>query len=299
MRHAKSCWADRCRALALADRQFIALHSAAALALALFGLSGLSMRARAEPLDAAQNVRTQGCGMHRGVNAPLRQQAALDLAAQRWSQGGTLHDAIMRSGYSATNSAAIHVRGDGGALDAALATQFCAPLSNTALSDIGSAHRGNDTWIVLAAPFNAPAQIDAARIDERILTLVNRARSQARRCGQTLNAAAPRLKSAPALTRAAAAHALDMATRGYFSHQGPGGDTPAARVRQAGYAYRIVGENIAAGPTTAEEVVQGWLDSPGHCENIMDPRFSDVGVAYATNPGKLEVYWAQVFAAPR
>jgi len=47
------------------------------------------------------------------------------------------------------------------------------------------------------------------------------------------------------------------------------------------YQEKLVGENIAYGPKTADEVVQGWLDSPGHCANIMDPRFAEMGIAYA------------------
>ena len=60
-----------------------------------------------------------------------------------------------------------------------------------------------------------------------------------------------------------------------------------------------MGENIAYGPKSAEEVVQGWLSSPGHCENIMDPRFAEMGIAYA--PGRASrrgLYWVQVLADP-
>jgi uncharacterized protein YkwD len=51
---------------------------------------------------------------------------------------------------------------------------------------------------------------------------------------------------------------------------------------------------------TPAEVTQGWLDSPAHCENIMDPRFSEIGIAFAVNTASAEVvYWTQDFAAPR
>jgi uncharacterized protein YkwD len=78
------------------------------------------------------------------------------------------------------------------------------------------------------------------------------------------------------------------------------GHSPAQRVRAAGYQENLVGENIAYGPKSIDEVVQGWLDSPDHCENIMDPRFSQMGIAYA--PGQLArhgLYWVQLLAAPR
>jgi uncharacterized protein YkwD len=47
------------------------------------------------------------------------------------------------------------------------------------------------------------------------------------------------------------------------------------------------------------EVTQGWLSSPAHCENIMDPRFSEIGIAFAVNMASAEaIYWTQDFAAP-
>jgi uncharacterized protein YkwD len=90
-----------------------------------------------------------------------------------------------------------------------------------------------------------------------------------------------------------------MAENDYFEHEDRAGHTPADRVRAVGYREKLVGENIAFGPRTAEEVVQGWLDSPGHCENIMDPRFAEMGIAYAAGHLKRGLYWVQVFAAPR
>jgi uncharacterized protein YkwD len=71
-------------------------------------------------------------------------------------------------------------------------------------------------------------------------------------------------------------------------------------VRAAGYQEKLVGENIAYGPTTADEVVQGWLGSPGHCENIMNPQFAEMGIAYAAGQAsKRGLYWVQLLAAPR
>ena len=69
---------------------------------------------------------------------------------------------------------------------------------------------------------------------------------------------------------------------------------------RAGYEWRGSGENIASGQPDAETAVQGWLDSPGHCATLMEPRFTETGVAFALAPGKNPaVYWTQVFATPR
>jgi uncharacterized protein YkwD len=59
------------------------------------------------------------------------------------------------------------------------------------------------------------------------------------------------------------------------------------------------GENIALGPQSADEVVDGWLASPGHCANIMDSRFRHIGVGLATGRGRGQIYWVQTFGAPR
>ena len=90
-----------------------------------------------------------------------------------------------------------------------------------------------------------------------------------------------------------------MAQKNYFEHVDPAGQSPADRVRAVGYQEKLVGENIAYGPQSVEEVVQGWLDSPGHCENIMDPRFAEMGIGLAQGHAKHGLYWVQVLAQPR
>jgi uncharacterized protein YkwD len=103
------------------------------------------------------------------------------------------------------------------------------------------------------------------------------------------------------LTRAALAHSREMAINRELDHRGHDGSTPANRIQRAGYgAYRIVGENIAAGAMTPREVTEGWFASPPHCENIMDARFTQIGIAYAANlDSAAGLYWTQDFAAPR
>jgi uncharacterized protein YkwD len=139
----------------------------------------------------------------------------------------------------------------------------------------------------------------AATIRERVIDLVNAARSRGRRCGSERFAAAPPLGSSRQLNAAAAEHARDMARRNYFDHRGRDGSQPKDRVLRAGYEPRLSGENIAFGPETAEEVVAGWLDSPGHCANIMEPRFEHIGVGVATGKKRKRIYWVQTFGAPR
>jgi uncharacterized protein YkwD len=86
----------------------------------------------------------------------------------------------------------------------------------------------------------------------------------------------------------------------YFEHQDLAGQSPADRVRAVGYREKLVGENIAYGPITVEEVVHGWLHSPDHCENIMDPRFAQMGLGMATGrASRRGLFWVQLLAEPR
>jgi uncharacterized protein YkwD len=133
----------------------------------------------------------------------------------------------------------------------------------------------------------------------RALQLVNDVRARGTHCGDELFGPAPPVSLSGTLDDVAGGHATDMAVKNYFEHVDPAGQSPADRVRAVGYQEKLVGENIAYGPKSVEEVVQGWLDSPGHCENIMDPRFAEMGIGLAQGHAKRGLYWVQVLAQPR
>jgi uncharacterized protein YkwD len=139
----------------------------------------------------------------------------------------------------------------------------------------------------------------AAAVRARVVELVNDARRRGRRCGNERFAAAPPLHASRQLDGAAVDHARDMARRKFFEHRGSDGSEPRDRVLRVGYRSRLTGENIALGPESAEEVVAGWLDSPGHCANIMETRFQDIGVGVAIGRKRGQIYWVQDFGAPR
>jgi uncharacterized protein YkwD len=140
--------------------------------------------------------------------------------------------------------------------------------------------------------------LPAARVQQQVLDLVNLARARGRNCGTERFAPSGPLVISDRLYRAARAHARDMARRNYFAHQGRDGKSPRDRVVREGYKLRLTGENIAFGPETAAEVVEGWLGSPGHCANIMDPRFRDMGVAVALGSKRGHFYWVQELGLP-
>jgi uncharacterized protein YkwD len=158
------------------------------------------------------------------------------------------------------------------------------------------------TAITLTAAASASDAVvgrdSGSSVRARVVELVNTARSRGRKCGSERFAAAPALGVSRQLNEAATDHARDMARRKYFEHRGRDGSQPKDRVLSAGYRPRLSGENIAYGPESAEEVVAGWLDSPGHCANIMDPRFQDIGVGLATGRKRGQIYWVQTFGAP-
>jgi uncharacterized protein YkwD len=109
------------------------------------------------------------------------------------------------------------------------------------------------------------------------------------------------LKSNALLDKPAQLHAEDMLARGYFAHRSPSGTTVRERARSAGYKWRSIGENIAFGQTSVDEVMETWLGSPGHRKNILTDDFTalGVGIAMGLGPdGKYQVYWVQNFGAP-
>jgi uncharacterized protein YkwD len=106
--------------------------------------------------------------------------------------------------------------------------------------------------------------------------------------------AAPPLTWNNMLEAAALNHARDMSSKNYFSHTSANGRTMSDRVISAGYTYKgfknfAVGENIAEGQMSVEEVMNGWIKSPGHCKNLMNPSFKEVGAA------RFNKYWVQDF----
>jgi uncharacterized protein YkwD len=284
----------------------------------LVGLAA-SPRTQADALSAVQVLREGGCGGVVPIAGDLRHSVTLDHAAAQWAAGRPLPQVATAGGYSSAALAGVHVAGSESTLLQQLIRSDCRALSNPGLQEVGAFHRGADTWLVAASgtgavaagvtvPTRSPQQpvpkVQATAptivLSTRALELVNEVRARGTRCGARAFAPAPPITLSGTLGTVAFGHAADMATHGYFEHQDLAGQSPADRVRAVGYREKLVGENIAYGPETVDEVVKGWLDSPGHCENIMDPRFAEMGVAFAAGRGaKHGLYWVQVLAEPR
>ncbi len=141
-------------------------------------------------------------------------------------------------------------------------------------------------------PTPAPGDPAVQRAEAEVVRLVNQERVEAG-CA-VLNVDAR-------LTRAARAHSRDMAANGFFSHTNRQGKGPSQRVSDAGYRWRMTGENIASGQPTAAAVMSAWMNSPGHRRNILNCGYRDIGVglAFRDTSGRRVPFWTQNFGTPR
>lgn len=125
------------------------------------------------------------------------------------------------------------------------------------------------------------AEPGVADIRNELLAAVNRARSTRQVCGDTPYGPAPPVSWSGNLATAARLHSVDMARNRFFRHTGTGGSTAGRRISRQGYRWRTYGENIAVGNPTVSSVIKGWLGSEGHCRNLMNPAFTEIGAGYA------------------
>jgi len=258
--------------------------------------------AQAQLADIVNDIRASGCKRRAPVATRVSADAALDATAGLIARGSELDQALIKSGFRATSATVIDVGGVAGdaAIREVLADGFCDKVNNAAYTSIGTYTRDKHFWLVLAERFEPVVASDATSVAQRVLALVNEARAKQRRCGRKKMSATQELTLSPALTKAAAVHAADQAANNFMGHRGSDGSEVAVRVTRTGYRWSSVGENVAAGQPDADTVVKAWLDSPGHCENIMGPQFRDMGVAFVLAPkGDLRILWAQVFGTPQ
>ncbi len=101
----------------------------------------------------------------------------------------------------------------------------------------------------------------------------------------------PALQADAKLSGVAQKKSEDMRQNGYFSHTSPTYGSPFDMMRDNGISYKTAGENIAQGQPTPKEVVQAWMDSPGHRKNILSPDFTHIGIGYDQSGH----HWTQMF----
>jgi uncharacterized protein YkwD len=136
--------------------------------------------------------------------------------------------------------------------------------------------------------------IEAVEIDTRLLIdLVNEVRIAGTTCGETYYPPVGLVTWNDKLEQSAINHSTDMFTNDFFSHTSSDGSSLTNRLQAVEYNYSSAGENIALGYTTEQAVLDAWLDSQGHCANIMNGSFKEMGV------GRVGNYWTQNFGSQR
>ena len=226
---------------------------------------------------------------------PLTSDTRLVLPA---SNVGDLQQSLARAAYPMVNVQAISLSGpkDAEAAMKAVRESFCRVVLDPQFVDIGVSNSGQDWRIVLARPLVTSGLGDWQTEGRKLLDLINTARAEPRQCDtQAFTATAP-LSWNDTLAGAANSHTRNMANGNFFDHLDPDGRTPGDRAELAGYIAKNIGENIAAGLDTPRKVVDGWLASPGHCANLMNPQFRELGAAYAMDPkSDAGIYWTGLF----
>jgi uncharacterized protein YkwD len=209
---------------------------------------------------------------------------------------------MTRAAYPMVSVQAISLSGprDARAAMHAIEESFCQVVLDPQFVDIGVSQEGRDWRIVLARPLLSGRLGDWQAEGQKVLQEVNAARKVPRQCGGQPFAAAPPLSWSTVLAGVAANHTRAMANQNFFDHIDKDGRTPGDRAELAGYLYQQIGENITAGRDTAQKVVNGWLDSPGHCATLMNPDFRELGAAYAIDPkSDAGIYWTGLFGTPQ
>lgn len=252
-----------------------------------------------ESINAYRSQIQRCAGQPAGELPPLAADPRLVLSPD--SNIGDLQQAMARAAYPMVNVQAITLKGPVNAQAAMKAVQesFCQVVLDPQFVDIGVSRAGPAWRIVLARPLLSGRLGDWQAEGQKLLELINSARAQPRQCGTQAFSATTPLAWNATLASAALDHTRSMANNNFFDHKDRDGRTPGDRAELAGYSGQLVGENIAAGQDTPRKVLDGWLTSPGHCANLMNPQFSELGAAYAVDPkSDAGIYWTSLFGAP-
>ena len=280
-------------------RSSILRLAALALGLLLAAVAGAAEEARLVESINAYRSQVQRCaGQASEELPPLAADPRLVLPV---AGGADLQRALSAAAYPLVNVQAISLSGprDAQAAMKVLQESFCQVLLDPQFVDIGVSRLERDWRIVLARPLLGGRLGDWQAEGQQLLEQLNAVRARPRQCGGQSFAAAPPLVWNATLGTAAETHSRAMANGNFFAHQDRDGRTPGDRAELAGYGGRLIGENIAAGLDAARKVVAGWLASPGHCANLMNPQFSELGAAYASDPkSDAGIYWTALFGAP-
>ncbi len=152
----------------------------------------------------------------------------------------------------------------------------------TTSSNQGSTSNTNTGSNTSTSPSTNSNTSSVSQFEQKVIELTN-----AERAKEGLKA----LQADTKLMQSARLKSDDMAKNNYFDHTSPTYGSPFDQMKSLGISYKSAGENIAQGQKTPEEVVQAWMDSPGHRANIMNASYTHIGVGYSASGN----YWTQQF----
>jgi hypothetical protein len=250
-------------------------------------------------IKVIENLHSSACRKE-GLRGSLSNRDDLNRIASNIASGVPQARAEKDAHYRPFRQAVIQMKGHKSipSINAHLSKTLCKSIRNGAYTSYGVGGTQSNVVIILSIPFVAHLDLEVVR--SQVLGLVNEAREKGVACGDMKMGAVSPLRLNDGLNIAAQTHAEDMASLNYFGHNSLDGRTPGNRIKGAGYFSRKTGENIAAAQQSLAQVVEGWLQSPGHCRNIMDPDFKELGVGVKidlnTDKG---VYWVQTFGSGR
>lgn len=248
--------------------------------------------------EVIQEIRVKGCKGTQGISR-LNKVQELDLAAQRFTPSSNLTSLMSEAGYRSVKSKMIGLGGQKSfvSLRSTLIGSYCDAILDPSFTDLGIGGSMSSAVILLSTPFVREIPNRTETIHE-VVALVNAARQTGASCGSMHMPPVKPVQLHAKLTASSQFHAEDMARKDYYAHASQDGRTPTARMKEAGYVARTTGENIAAGQQTAREVVASWLLSPGHCKNMLNDQFTDIGLGVAININSQKgIYWVQNFGS--
>lgn len=192
--------------------------------------------------------------------------------------------------------------------DAPLSTEtvYGVTVANSLQDTAGNSFLGQDWFFTTGDAYNlgGTSQITIDQCmdegDKQMLTLVNNARAVGRSCGAQQMAPVSTLAWNCLLDAAALGHSTSMADNDFHAHVSPvDGSDPGDRIDATGYRPQAWAENIAGGQSSEEVVMDAWLQSAGHCSNIMGSSYTEMGAGFSENPASTyRIYWTQNFARP-
>lgn len=247
-------------------------------------------------IGALIEVRRQGCKGQPGVSRPIQHTQGMDLLARLVLDGVTNHEERLRQAkYLAFGGSGVKValKSSPEATGRDAASALCSDLLNPSLTVAGVAVSKNSAHVHVAREFRPPKVGEEMATANRFLTRVNQARNTGYKCGDKYYPATSPLKLDELLSKASRLHAEDVFKNPGIGHRGSDGSSPTERAQRAGYRFPV-GENLTNLSDRPEDAAESLLGSPGHCANIMNPDFNEMGLGYFIDATRMPgIVWVQ------